>query len=113
MHDSPQSSIPRSFIELFVPRGAHKPRQSWAVLATRYELCEDMAQMLVDQAQTKAFELGADEHEVLLRIHRGLLADGSVLAAREADWVVCRLAELTGWPWPAWLTDLRPAARPG
>jgi hypothetical protein len=45
MSDENQSVIPRSFVDLFVPAGAIKPRESRAVIAARYELCEDMAQM--------------------------------------------------------------------
>ena len=33
--------------------------------------------------------------------HRGLLLDANLVDAPEAQWVVCRLAEMLGWPMPA------------
>ena len=36
-----------------------------AHIEARYEFCEDMAQMLVDPARTKLFELGVTEQDVL------------------------------------------------
>jgi hypothetical protein len=102
MSDDDQTPVPRSFIDLFVPPGRIKPREPRDVIAARYELCEDLAQMLTEHARTKLFELGVAETDVLERIHGGLLAEGSVVAADEAGWVVCRLAELLDWPMPAW-----------
>ena len=101
MTDADQSPIPRSFIDLFVKPGSLKTREPRAVVAARYELCEDMAQMLTETASTKLFELGVNEELVLERMHQGLRAEGSVLAPHEAGWVVCRLAELLDWPMPA------------
>ena len=105
MHDSPfdgdQRLVPPSFIALFQRPGSPKLREPREVVAARHELCEDMAQMLTETAQTKRFELGVSEEVVLERMHRGLLAEGGVLAADEAQWVVCRLAELLDWPMPA------------
>ena len=100
MSDDSQVVIPRSFVDLFVPAGAIRPREPRAVIAERYELCEDMAQMLTEHAKAKLFELGVAEQDVLQRVHRGLLAEGSVLTAEEAGWVACRLAELLDWPMP-------------
>ena len=98
MSDANQTHIPRSFIELFIPRGAVKPREPRDVIAVRYELCEDMAQMLVDAAKATLFDLGVAESDVLIRFHRGLLVEGSVVAPDEACWVIRRLAELLDWP---------------
>ena len=100
MPDDNQVLIPRSFVDLFVPPGAHKPREPRDVVAARHELCEDMAQMLVEHAQTKRFELGVTEEDVLERMQRGLRAPGSVVTEDEAGWVICRLAELLDWPLP-------------
>jgi hypothetical protein len=100
MPDDNQILIPRSFIELFIPPGKVKPRETREHIAARYELCEDMAQMLTEPAQNKLFELGITEPDVLERMRRGLLAEGSALAADEAGWVIQRLAELLGWPPP-------------
>ena len=101
MSDDHQTVIPRSFIDLFIPAGKIKPREPRDVIAARYELCEDMAQMLTEHAKAKFFELGVTADDVLDRVHRGLLAEGSVVAGDEACWVTCRLAELLGWPMPA------------
>jgi hypothetical protein len=101
MSDEDQTFIPRSFIDLHIPPGRHKPTESRAHIAERHELCEDMAQMLTEHARTKLFELGVNEELVLERMRQGLRAEGSVLAPHEAGWVVCRLAELLDWPMPA------------
>jgi len=100
MPDDNQTVIPRSFIDLFIPPGAHRPREPREVVAARYELCEDMAQMLTEHARIKLFELGVTEEDVLDRVRQGLLVPGSVVAQDEAGWVVCRLAELLDWPMP-------------
>ncbi len=96
-----QRLLPPSFIELFVPAGRIKPREPREVIAARYELCEDMAQMLTEHAKAMLLEAGAAEGDVLERVRRGLLVEGSVVAGDEAGWVTCRLAELLGWPMPA------------
>jgi hypothetical protein len=101
MSDDDQTVIPRSFIELFMPAGATRPREPRAVIGERYELCEDTAQMLTEPARNRLWELGVTEQDVLERMHRGLLVEGSVVAADEAGWIVSRLAELLGWPQPA------------
>lgn len=98
MPDDNQIAIPRSFVELFIPPGAIKPRETRSTIAVRYELCEDMAQMLVDAARATLFDLGVAESDVLERFSRGLLVDGSVIAPDEAGWVIRRLAELLDWP---------------
>ena len=98
MSDDCQTEIPRSFIQLFMPPGSVKPNQGRSVIAARYEFCEDMAQMLVDTARTKLFELGVTEQDVLERMLRGLQVDGAAFSPDEATWVVRRLAELLEWP---------------
>ena len=57
---------------------------------------------LSGHAREKLVELGVTETDVLQRVHRGLLAEGSALSAEEAGWVTCWLAELLDWPLPAW-----------
>lgn len=94
MSDENQIIIPRSFIELFIPPHAVKPTESREHIAARYELCEDLAQMLAEQVGAKVFELGVTPQDVIERMHRGLLADGALVSEREAWWVAQRLAEL-------------------
>lgn len=100
--DDNQAVIPRPFIELFISVGASKFREPRAVIAERYELCEDMAQMLTEHAKAKLFELEVTEQDVLQRVHRGLVVESSTFTSDEAGWVTCRLAELLDWPMPAW-----------
>lgn len=100
MPDESQIEIPQSFIALFVASGRLKPGASLAVVASRYELCEDMACILVEHAQTMQFNLGITESEVLLRCHQGLLDDISLFPAKESGWVIVRLAELLDWAPP-------------
>jgi hypothetical protein len=64
----------------------------------RYELCEDMAQMLVEPCQARLHDQGLSEDLVLERTAAGLAADGTGFSVAEATWVVTRLAELLGWP---------------
>jgi hypothetical protein len=98
MSEDSQLIIPRSFIELFIPEGGIRPREPRDVIAARYDLCEDMAQMLIEHARDKLFELGVTEQDVLERVRRGLLVEGSVVSHDEAGWVIRRLAELLDWP---------------
>ena len=55
MYDHNQTQLPRSFIELFIPPGKMKPSETREVIAARYDLCEDMAQMLTEHASAKLF----------------------------------------------------------
>lgn len=100
MSEDSQIVVPPSFVALFVPPGRIKPTEPREVIAERYELCEDLAQALVERAQLVQFDTGADEAEVLRRIGLGLLAGEAIVDEAEARWVVRRLAELLDWPDP-------------
>jgi hypothetical protein len=95
-----QIEIPQSFMALYLAPGRNRPNAPQAVVLARYEQCEDMACLLTEHAQTLAFKENLAETEVLLRCHRGLLDDATDFSAREAAWVVFRLAELLGWAPP-------------
>ncbi|MFN3416480.1 MAG: ATPase with chaperone activity [Caldimonas sp.] len=95
--DSRHIEVPPSFVALFVEPGRIKPREPWAVISQRYELCEDLAQLLTDTARTTLWELQATEADVLGRIGRGLAQGPLDLSTNEAQWVLRRLAELLGW----------------
>ena len=97
-----QLHMPPSFMALFVPPGKTKPSIGLREMAARYELCEDMAQLLTEQAANQQFQLGITEDLALERCLQGLLATPEVLGENEARWVVCRLAELLHWPLPEW-----------
>ena len=102
MSDASQILIPPSFVALFVPPGKVRPTLGLREMAVRYELCEDMAQLLTEQAANQQFQLGITEDLALERCLQGLLATPEVMAENEARWVVCRLAELLNWPVPEW-----------
>lgn len=99
--DSSQLVIPPSFVALYLPPGRLKPTLPLAELATRHELCEDMAQMLTETARNLEFQLGITPEDVLQRVGQGLRTEPLVVQGPEADWVLGRLAELLGWPLPA------------
>ncbi len=90
--------LPESFTAPYVPPGKIKPSIGHREMAERYELCEDLANLLTEQAANMQFTLGITEELVLQQCEQGLLADPSVVSPLEARWVVCRLAELLNWP---------------
>ncbi len=93
-----QIHIPPSFMALYVPPGKIKPTLGLLDMAARYELCEDLANLLTEQAANMQFTLGITEELVLQQCELGLLAEPAVVSPVEARWVVCRLAELLNWP---------------
>ena len=99
MDDDNQIFIPPSFSALYCD--AHtRLRLPVAELRARYELCEDLACHLVEQAQTLYHVQAPSEAEILLRIHAGLSSPGAGTSPAEASWVVQRLAELLQWRCP-------------
>ncbi|WP_031404413.1 hypothetical protein [Thiomonas sp. FB-Cd] len=101
-----QFEIPPSFIALYLEPGRTKPHATRDVIAARYEFCEDLATMLTEHAADVKGDLKVTEEDVLVRIHRGLLAEDSGVNPKEAMWVVTRLAELLNWP------RLKPSSEP-
>lgn len=93
-----QIHIPPSFMALYVPPGKIKPTLGLRDMAARYDLCEDLANLLTEQAANMQFTLGITEELVLQQCELGLLAEPTVVSPIEARWVVCRLAELLNWP---------------
>lgn len=97
-HDN-QIEVPPSFMAVHADaRGRLQVTPNH--LCERYELCEDLANMLVEQAQTLLHVQAPSEEQVLGGIHAGLCAQESTLETKEATWVVSRLAELLAWPCP-------------
>ncbi len=92
-----QIFIPDSFGVLHATASG-RPTLARAELVARYELCEDMANALVEHCQAIHFRDGVDEAEVLRRCLQGLLVEPAVLTPAQARWVVTRTAELLGWP---------------
>ena len=103
MSDENQIEIPQSFVALFMEPGRSKPVATRFFIAERYELCEDMANLLTQTAQEMLHGLGIAESDVLQRVYQGLLAGDAVFNALEAEWVVRRLAELSQWSQPTQL----------
>ena len=93
-----QIHIPPSFMALYIPPGKIKPTLGQREMAQRYELCENLANLLTEKAANMQFTLGITEDLVLQQCELGLLAEPSVVIPSEARWVVCRLAELLNWP---------------
>jgi hypothetical protein len=89
--------LPPSFLALFTEPGSTRRNQSQDFIRERYGFCEDLANLLVDTAKGRHWELGIAESDVLARIHEGLVAGAVPVSAEEAQWVSLRLAELLGW----------------
>jgi hypothetical protein len=95
-----QLVVPPSFIALFLEPHRTRPTQSREVITARYEFCEDLATLLTEHAADIQSSLHVTEDDVLQRVYRGLRGPDSGVDAKEAQWVVNRLAELLGWPLP-------------
>ncbi len=104
MSDDYQIEIPPSFFALFAD-ARQRLTEPIAVVRARYELCEDLATHLIEQAQTLHHVAVPSEHEILHRIRDGLRAEGSGVSAAEATWIVRRLAELLNWRCPDFALD--------
>ena len=100
MHeDDNQILVPPSFAALYSDaRG--RLQATPAHLRERYELCEDLANHLVEQAQMLYHVQAPSEADILRRIHAGLASDDSGVTPAEAAWITCRLAELLQWECP-------------
>lgn len=100
MDDSHQVDVPPSFTQLFTAPGGYRLTEPMAVVRERYELCEDMAQMLTTQAPNTLHALGITEMDVLEKMGEALSAPGAPVQPPEARWVIRRLAELLNWEDP-------------
>ena len=99
MSDDNQLTVPPSFAALHADRIGRLRTPAAEVLA-RYELCEDLAGHLVEQAQLLYHREAPSDAGVLLGMHTAL-REGGILSAPEAGWVIQRLAELLDWKCPA------------
>jgi hypothetical protein len=111
MSDDNQIYLPESFTALYVPPGKIKPSIGHREMAERYELCEDLANLLTEKAANMQFTLGITEELVLSQCEQGLLAEPAVVSPVEARWVVCRRRQQILWsdpaPWPCRLSPPR------
>ena len=99
MDDTSQIQPPESFADLFRSR-AGILKTPIADIVARYELCEDLACHLVEQAQTLYHSGNSSEEGILLGFHAALITEGAPVAPKEAGWVIQRLAELLEWKAP-------------
>ena len=97
MDETNQIEPPPSFVALFASPSGYKLLEPMSTVRQRYELCEDLAQALTEQASANLFKSGGSEREVLEKMELALTTEESPITAREAKWVVTRLAELSGW----------------
>lgn len=102
MHDDDANQIlvPPSFIAVYSD-ARERLTERMDTVRQRYELCEDLASHLVEQAQLLYHREGASEEGVLAAIHAGLSAEQSGVTVPEARWITLRLAELLAWRSPA------------
>ena len=99
MSDESQIDVPPSFLALYADL-RQRLREPIVVVRARYELCEDLATHLIEQAQTLYHVAVPSEAEILQRIRSGLLTVESGVSPAEATWTVRRLAELLNWRCP-------------
>jgi len=99
MQDDNQILVPPSFIALYSDARQRLAAPIHEVRA-RYELCEDLACHLVEQAQQLYHGGARSEEGVLLGMHAGLASADAGVSAQEARWITLRLAELLGWHSP-------------
>ncbi|AMO22608.1 hypothetical protein [Ramlibacter tataouinensis] len=97
MDDFNQIEVPPSFTALFTSPSGSRLTEPMTTVRQRYELCEDLAQLLTEQASSARFKSGGTELQVLETIELGLSASESPVQPIEAGWVVRRLAELLHW----------------
>ena len=100
MQDPNQIEVPPSFVALYTSPSGYRLTEPMAAVRERYELCEDLAQVLTDQASSTLFKSGEPEWQVLEKIELALSAAESPVQPAEAAWVVRRLAELLDWKPP-------------
>jgi hypothetical protein len=100
MDDPNQIEVPPSFVALFTSPSGQRLTQPMRTVRERYELCEDLAQMLADQAATALFKSGGSEREVLQGMRAALSETDSPVQPMEAAWIVTRLAEILDWQAP-------------
>lgn len=97
MTDDYQIEIPPSFMALYTD-ARHRLTMPLGTVRTQYEVCEDLANHMVEHCQGVYRDIGGGQDDILVRCHRGLMTAESGVSPAEANWVVTRLAELLGWP---------------
>lgn len=96
MTDDYQIELPPSFLALYTD-SRHRLTIPLATVRARYEVCEDLANHMVEHCQGVHRDIGVAHDDILVRCHRGLLTPESGVSHPEAGWIVTRLAELLSW----------------
>jgi hypothetical protein len=96
MSDEYQIDIPPSFFALYTD-ARQRLTEPLRTVRVRYDVCEDLANHLVEHATDVHRSIGVPEDEVLRRCHAGLMSPDAGVSANEATWIVRRLAELLNW----------------
>ena len=99
MSYSNQQFIPSSFTDLFKDptRAYSKASEPFEVILERYDLCEDMAQMLYQPSLNMMGSMNITESDVVERTLKGLLINPEIVNCAEAKWIVQRMCELLDW----------------
>ncbi|MBT0569579.1 ATPase with chaperone activity [Curvibacter sp. CHRR-16] len=97
MSSDNQIIIPDAFLALYTDPLRHRLTTSKEDVAQRYELCEDLANLMTEQAAHIQFKTGCQETDVLEQLRLGLLNPDSGVTEAEGHWVVGRVGELLGW----------------
>jgi len=99
MSYSNQQFIPNSFTDLFKDptRAYSKASEPFEVILERYDLCEDMAQMLYQPSLNMMGSMNITESDVVERTLKGLLINPEIVNSAEAKWIVQRMCELLDW----------------
>ncbi|MFN0004481.1 MAG: ATPase with chaperone activity [Burkholderiaceae bacterium] len=99
MSNSDQHFIPSSFTDLFKDpsRPYSKASEPFEVILARYDLCEDMAQMLYQPSLNMMGSMNITDTDVIDRTLQGLLVNPDIVSPREAKWILQRLCELLEW----------------
>jgi len=92
-----QILIPESFTEIYTDEQRGRLTIKKDELLRRYELCEDLANMLTERTSEQWFKTGWEKVEVLEQVRLGLVGDQGIVSDAEGNWVVRRLEELLGW----------------
>ena len=109
-YDENQTFLPDSFTALYRDQRQRLTESKETILGY-YELCEDMAQMLIEHCRAAHLGAGINEQQILERCHAGLVAPGSAFTAPQAEWVIRRTAELL--EWQHWVPEFQATSRQG
>ncbi len=95
-HDN-QILIPESFTQIYTDAQRGRLTVTKDELLQRYELCEDMANLLTERTSEQWFKTGWEKAEVLEQVRLGLMGEQAIVSEDEGHWAVRRLEELLGW----------------